>query len=50
MDGGDEMSKKSNAQKRQTPPSVNPQGLSEDVADQRPRSEYEENAKYQVKK
>jgi small acid-soluble spore protein L (minor) len=40
-----EMSKKSNSQKRKTPATVNPQGLSEDIADQQPNSQLEQKAK-----
>lgn len=39
------MSKKSNAYKRNAGNTVNPQGLSEDVADQQPRSQLEDKAK-----
>lgn len=44
--GGVKMSAKNNIrQKGRNRSSVNPQGLSEDVADQRPKSELEDNAK-----
>ncbi|WP_164908594.1 hypothetical protein [Halobacillus litoralis] len=39
------MSKKSNSEKRKVAPTVNPQGLSEDIADQQPRSQLEQKAK-----
>lgn len=39
------MSKKSNSGKRKTPATVNPQGLTEDVADQQPKSQLEQRAK-----
>lgn len=39
------MSKKSNAQKRNAANTVNPQGLSEEIADQQPRSQLEQKAK-----
>lgn len=39
------MSKKSNSDKRKEPPTVNPQGYSQDVADQQPHSQLEQKAK-----
>ncbi|ARI76637.1 small, acid-soluble spore protein L [Halobacillus mangrovi] len=39
------MSKKSNSKKGKVPPTVNPQGLSEDIADQQPDSQLEQKAK-----
>ncbi|WP_256464022.1 hypothetical protein [Halobacillus salinarum] len=39
------MSKKSNADKRKNHSTVNPQGLTEDVADQQPKSQLEQRAK-----
>ncbi|CCG46311.1 hypothetical protein HBHAL_3969 [Halobacillus halophilus DSM 2266] len=39
------MSKKSNANKRKAPKTVNPQGLTEDIADQQPDSQFEQKAK-----
>ncbi len=39
------MSHKSNADKKKTPKTVNPQGLSEDIQDQQPKSQLEQEAK-----
>ncbi|WP_255822160.1 hypothetical protein [Halobacillus shinanisalinarum] len=39
------MSKKSNSDKRKVNPTVNKQGLTEDVADQQPDSQLEQRAK-----
>ncbi|WP_179134012.1 hypothetical protein [Halobacillus massiliensis] len=44
------MSKKSNADKSKNPKTVNPQGLSEDVADQQPDSKLEQHIKKQNRK
>ncbi|MCA0971706.1 hypothetical protein LCM20_13955 [Halobacillus litoralis] len=44
------MSKKSNAQKRKRNESVNPQGLTEDTADQHPSSQPEQRAKHSNRK
>ncbi|WP_168927351.1 hypothetical protein [Halobacillus salinus] len=44
------MSKKSNAQKGKREKSVNPQGLTEDVAEQQPKSQLEQRAKHTNRK